>query len=414
MIIKTASPDHADPLTENLRSVAATVSVRSRRKSIRKLTVRFHIRGYFFVREAGKDLCLGTNFHEAQARAIALLGNERINVRSRPDAKAYQHFGAYRRKVQWDMNHWRSEQAVTASRSQTFRDAAVEMLNAIEAEKGRDGTLHYRKTLATFVMVFGDRPVGDIPPAELLRYRTELIRKYAPKSVNHHLASTRRLLGFCYDMDLVKQPLRTRLLKSVPLPPTPDKSMSPERVREIISAVAAVNSNLAKMMLLQYWTCMRPSEVSKVLFRQGDFDSRLPWVFRLSRGKTDLQTGEWTRIIFTDEALQLLKTIEPAYAEHRYYCRAVQRVAERIGDEFSPGPLRHSAATTLIHLGVGGETVEACLHHLLRRVQRTYRPQPFHSGREALTKLAREVPLTSVWQGAGNTLGALASNRRPV
>jgi len=385
------------PLSEPLAApIGAIESPAKRRKaaSVRKLTVRQHSRDHFFVRENGKDIYLSTNFNEAQSKAVALLGPARVHLLSGARPKGYVNMGTFINKIDRDFKRWKKKHPVTVLVSRTFSLTADELFESIKAEKGVDTARHYRKTLGSFLAVFGAESINDIRASELNRYRTELIRKYAPKSVNHHLASVRRLFRFCFDMEFVQQPMRMNLLKSVPLPPTPDKSLPIERVREIIAAVAKVNLNLARMLLLQFWTCMRPSEVSKVLFKQGEFEARNAGVFKLKRGKTDLQTGEWTRIVFTDEAVALLKTIEPEYTQHRYYCRACQRVAETIGDEFSPGPLRHSASTALIEAGIDGETVETCLHHILRRVQRTYRPPPYQKARKALKLLVELVPLS--------------------
>lgn len=391
-LIASAAPT-SDAIAAPIRAIESPAK-RRKAGSLKKLTIRRHVRGHFFVRPDGKDIYLSTNFNEAQKKAVALLGPERIQLLSGARPKGYRNMGTFINKVTRDFNRWKKQHPIAVFQNRTFSSAAVDLLESIEAEKGVETARHYRKTLGSFLAVFGQEPVDDLSPGELKRYRTELIRKYAPKSVNHHLASTRRFLRFCYDMDYVRQPLRMNLLKSVPLPPTPDKSLPIERVREILSSVAKVNLNLAKMMLLQFWTCMRPSEVSKVLFKSGEFEPRYPGVFKLKRGKTDLQTGEWTRIVFTDEALDLLKSIEPEYTQHRYYCRACQRVAESIGDDFSPGPLRHSASTALIEAGIDGETVETCLHHILRRVQRTYRPQPYQKARKAMKTLVELVPLS--------------------
>lgn len=355
-----------------------------------KLSVRRHARGHFFVRNQGKDIYLSTNLNEAHRKAVDLLGADRIQSIDGDRPKGVVSFAS---KVQRDFKRWKKT-PTAEKQGKTFREGASDFFETIEAEKGAPTAKHYRKTLGSFLAVFGDQLLGEIPPTELRRFRIELIKKYAPKSVNHHLASLRRFFRFCFDMDFVKQPMRANLLKSVPLPPTPDKALPIERVREVISSVAKVNLNLAKMMLLQFWTCMRPSEVAKVLFKDGEFEPRYPGVFKLKRGKTDLQTGEWTRIVFTEEALELLKSIKPDYTEHRYYCRACQRVAEAIGDDFSPGPLRHSASTALIEAGIDGETVETCLHHILKRVQRTYRPQPYQKAREAMKTLVELVPLS--------------------
>ncbi|MGH7132313.1 MAG: tyrosine-type recombinase/integrase [Phycisphaerales bacterium] len=369
-------------------------SRRRKVRAVRKLLVRQHTRGHFFVREQGKDIYLSTNFNEAQQKAVTLLGAHRIEVRHSPNGGRSRSGGSFTKKFERDMRKWRKENPVVVVKSKTFTDAANELFESVEAERGHEASRHYRKTLAPFLAAFGKQTAELIHPTELNRFRTELARKYAPKSVNHRLAATRRLLRFCYDMDFVPQPFRLNVLKAVAQPPTPNKALSAQRVKNLIADVAGVNLNLAKMLLLQFWTCMRPSEVSKVVFGLGEFEERYSGIFKLNRGKTDLQTGEPTRIVFTPQAMALLKTIEPEYAQHRYYCRACHKVAQKLRDEFSPGPLRHTAATILIDAGIDGEVVETCLHHIPHRVQRTYRPPPYQKAKEALKLLAELVPLS--------------------
>lgn len=214
------TPDHNDLIASAAPSAEVSANASAPPAAIRrkppgglKLSVRRHARGHFFVREKGKDIYLSTNLNEAHRKAVDLLGADRIQSIDGDRPRGVVSFAS---KVQRDFKRWKKT-PTAEKQGKTFREGASDFFETIEAGKGALTAKHYRKTLGSFLAVFGDQALNELPPTELRRYRIELIKKYAPKSVNHHLASLRRFFRFCFDMDYVKQPMRANLLKSVPL-----------------------------------------------------------------------------------------------------------------------------------------------------------------------------------------------------
>jgi integrase len=357
--------------------------------------VRQHSRGHFLIRDKGKDIYLGTEFFAAQAKAVELLGEDRVKILKAPNTTSLQ---KYRNLVRRQDREWRELQKrdpqVVTLGSTTWQHVHDELLEHLKHECGYEGVRHFKKTAKPFLEAFGTHDVFNLHSRHLHEYRLQLLKDFSAKSVNHRLATARRLLRACFDMGHVQTPFQLGALRSVKLQPTPDKAMGVDEIRKLIAAVAHHNENLARMLLLQFWTCMRPSEVPKVVYRRGTFEPRYPGVFRLKNGKT-----EPTRIVLTEEAIALLETITPNYCDARNFDKGCRLVALKMKCDWSPGPLRHSAATILIDHGVDGEIVETCLHHTPGRVRRTYRPPPYAKAREALKILSELVPLAAVIAG---------------
>lgn len=75
----------APPVPMDGPSRRLSPSRRRKVRAVRKLLVRQHTRGHFFVRDQGKDIYLSTNFNEAQQKAVTILGAHRIEVRHSPN-----------------------------------------------------------------------------------------------------------------------------------------------------------------------------------------------------------------------------------------------------------------------------------------------------------------------------------------
>jgi len=164
---------------------APTAPTRRKPPAGLRLSVRRHSKGHFFVRANGKDIYLSTNLNEAHKKAVSLLGADRIHDIDGDRPKGVVSFAS---KVQRDFKRWKKT-PTAEKKGKNFQEGATDFFETIEAEKGVLTAKHYRKTLGSFLAVFGDQPLSEIPPTELRRFRIELIKKYAPKSVNHHLAS---------------------------------------------------------------------------------------------------------------------------------------------------------------------------------------------------------------------------------
>lgn len=143
--------------------IAAARGRRAKNTTVRRLSVRRHLKGHYFVRPEGRDVYLGMNLDRAVQRAIALLGSERIRLPSEPKPpKKRCHNESFVPSLQRDFRRWLAEQPTNPNGLRTFDDAAEELFKSIQAEKGGETTLHYRKTLRAFLAVFGDRIVKDI------------------------------------------------------------------------------------------------------------------------------------------------------------------------------------------------------------------------------------------------------------
>jgi len=278
-----------------------------------------------------------------------------------------------------------------------FNQAAGALLDTMRPGQ-TDGRKHLSKTLGPFLEIFGNKSVHALRGEDLLKFRAAVMRAYSPKTVNHHIASVRRLLRFIYELEWIEHPYRVELLKSVPLPPAPDKAMPAERIRGIITAVAGLNLNLARMLLLQFYGVMRTSEVRRWCIVTAS-SSQVPVRFQAERGQdrpADRGADEGGP---DPEAQRLLEVIEPQYPTADRYGKACTRLQDQLKDTvgpWSPGPLRHSASTILADSGVDDALIRAAEHHAQERVIRVYRPPPYAKVREAMSVLAEAVPLEVV------------------
>jgi|GEM_PF-5337227 len=364
----------------------------------RKAKVRQHKLGHFIIRNKGKDVYLGLNFSEAQHRAIQLFGPNKVILQAQsPKVNS----AGNRRWVNRSMQEIeRNTKPVTVLKGRTFNMAAGLLLNTMGDEQV-EGRKHLRKTLGAFLAVYGEKSIHSFRPEDLLKFRAVLTKGYSPKTQNHHVASVRRLLTFIYELQWVEVPFRLGALKAARLPPAPDKALPVAQIREILTAVGERDLNLARWLLLQFYTVGRTTEMPKLVGRKGTFEPKYPYVFRLTRGKTDLQTGEPTRIVLIPEAMRLLEVIEPAYSTEDRYQKACRRLRGELPPElqdWSPGLMRPSASTCLSESPqqFDESLIRAAEHHAQEKVIRVYRPPPFAKVRECMAALAAAVSLSTV------------------
>lgn len=336
-------------------------------------SLRQHATGQYFWRENGKNTYVGRDVTHAQR-----LWAERFGARLAAPGGAS---ASERAEVQ-------AARAPTPSRTtaRTLAQARDALYEVIDAQVSPEFARVFRFNLAPFMAAMGEsRLLSDISPADLMRFRAALIKKYMPWSVNGRLSATRRLLTLCDDLEWVDRPFKLKLLGGVPVGETKPKAWTPEQVREKIGAVAKVNLNLARMLRLQWLACLRPFTVAEVVY--GRWTEEAPGVLVLQRSKTEKQTGEKQRVCLSEAAQEELGRIERDYDGGRLYRAACKRA--KFG---APHALRHSAATALANVGVPDELIETALGHIEPRVKRTYRPQKYHKAREALAVLAKLVP----------------------
>lgn len=241
-------------------------------------------------------------------------------------------------------------------------DVAEKFLEFKGLEGGAARRRHYANHLRRFLHGFGHRQASTIKATDLHALKEEMLRAgYSPKTINHDLSTVKSLFLWASGVDLIP-PVNLRYVRSLALPPTPDKSLTLTQVREMLEAEPV---KLKPWLAVNYLALMRPSEVVTVVNGRGEWEE--PWLFRC-HGKVTNRTQEYRRIVFSDEALFWLSKCEPHWSRQDSYYRAT----ERAGLTGGPHPLRHSAATHLAQLGVARHDIDLLLGHLPPRVSRTY------------------------------------------
>lgn len=286
----------------------------------------------------------------------------------------------------------------------TVDEVAKKLLATMEAEVKPITYRASAQRIGLFTAEFGKRPLSSLTPDDLSGWRTDLIKQgYAPNYINPTIVVARRMLTLAHETGMIEVPIRMGVLKGVPIGAAPDKSWTPEQVSKLIALVAEYKPNLARMLLLQFWASMRPSEVGRLTFRRGKWHKKVEGCFVLDESKTEKKTGEKRVVVLTPAALALLERTTPECETFGALCQAVKKVCEKAGDKrvkaivgekhFTPHPFRHSAQTALTEAEVTGELVECAAGRVLPRALRVYKPLPLAATRKALEVLGTLVPL---------------------
>ena len=292
-----------------------------------------------------------------------------------------------------DMNRWREWKTasrairrVVPSKPVFVAQLVAKFLDYKELEGGRRRRSYYANHLRRFANVYGNVHGGLIRAAALQSLKEDMLRSgYDPKTINHDLSCVKSLFLWASGMDYVPA-VNLRMAKPMVLAPTPDRSLTRMQVKEFMNAV---DGRVKPWLAVQYLCLMRPSEVVKVVNRQGVWEK--PWLFRLHHSKTDERSQEFRRIVFSASALVWLKKCEPFCSRQDAYWKAVSRC---IGDlPYTPHVLRHTAATHLSEQKVDQRDIDLLLGHLPPRVTRTYVRIDWKSlqGKVARLKLPRGV-----------------------
>lgn len=245
----------------------------------------------------------------------------------------------------------------------TVMDVCEQFVRTKEVEGGRSLADYYRKHLARFLAIAGPLRADTVRAAHLLDLRRAMVAKgYAPKTVNHDVIACKAAIRWAMDMDMIPY-VTLRAARSLPLGPPPDKSLSHAQVLFLIYGSAS--KNMAAWLAVQYLCVARPTEVLRLVHRQGSWLE--DGVFQLDRGKADLVTSQRRCLVVTPRAAAWLALAEPRWTRLDSYSQAVGDV-----HPYRPGRLRHSAATHLRRAGATGEDIARLLGHVPSRVHATY------------------------------------------
>ncbi len=173
--------------------MAALTSVSSKIGKRGFPSLRQHATGVYFWREKGKDRYCGSD-HAAAQRAWLEYFAERLVPVATPQETATPFPTP---KVSAPV----MAQAVAAPavpmvvKGRTVADLARKLQGQIDGQCTPARARVYRFEMAPFVERFGTVNVSELEPSALLAYRSELVKKYKPWTVNGRLCLIRRLLA---------------------------------------------------------------------------------------------------------------------------------------------------------------------------------------------------------------------------
>lgn len=330
----------------------STLTLMARLPQLRK-----HTSGNYFVRWGGKDHYLGRDRREAQNQYT----------------------------VQLDLwNQWQAQKAdaraVSATRTRlTVGELVKQFVESKRHEAGIEASEYYAKHLKRLTHRFNKIDVDLIEPQHLNALKLAMIQtgEYKPRTINHDLTAIRVMLNWAAGLGLA--PNRSyKGVKNLPTGPVEDKTISAQTVAKLIRKA---DERLRPWVALNYLAVCRPSEVRRLVRREGEFV--MPGVFRLDRGKMDRRASIKRHVILSDVALAWLTFAESHYNHRDAYSAAVKR---QLG--VGPKVIQKSAATHLVHdLGARPDDVELLLGHVRGRLAVTYYLPAFARLRETAALL---------------------------
>ena len=266
-----------------------------------------------------------------------------------------------------EWHEWRAARDATKfppiRKAKLVIDIAERFLDFKSVEGGDGRRRHYQNHLRRFLFAWGAHRADMIRASDLHALKEQMMQAgFAPKTINHDLSVVKSLFLWASACDLI-QPVNLRPVRALSLPPVPNKAMDVQAVEAMIKAAG---DKLRPWLAICYLAMLRPSEAVKVVNGQGVWEEE--YLFRLDRGKTDVRSGEFRRIVFSSAARSWLAKCGRHLTRQDSFFRATQRA----GFVGGPHPLRHSGATRLDQLGVDRRDIDILLGHLPPRVSRTY------------------------------------------
>jgi integrase len=256
---------------------------------------------------------------------------------------------------------------------------------------------NYRRGLNPLLHALGTVPLASIDTAALIAVRDDLVDTgRASKTINNTLNVWRMLIRWAGPEGLNHiRGVSARAVRGVHSEPPHPLVFTPRHIRQMIRRAAlawqsghasfdlftgpheplsikalsgsrshsAANPAIARdvfhWLSLQYLTACRPSEVVRLVHRQGVFEQ--PFLFRLHRSKTSRKTQSHRYLILSPEALHHFNLATPRWKTPSGYQHAVGKALGPCG---WPHPLRHSAASQLDALGTRREDIARILGHV--------------------------------------------------
>jgi integrase len=411
------------------------VQIRLRIPSLRR-----HARGAFFVRlpgPGGRSVFFGSDPKEASAAyarwlrgfvqgntcviADPGLNNGMTDRETRPPISISEFFADDEAFFPPEGGHGPGHSPVIpASRAPTFQVLAQQLFALKDSEVTKQAARDWRTRLNVFLsfrpapgsITLGERRASALTSEDAVTFKASLAAR-KPTYANGILTYSRALLKFAYTVGAVDREYRfIGLLSNFRLGVLPDKGIKTVDLIELLKQVARHHPTLARMMLLQFYTCARPSELPRLVHREGTWKES--GVFQVE-SKTTRKTGELRSLLLCDAALTLLNSIDPTYqcgterlplAPNRgAYAHLCAKIGRRIdGDhagtilrltgkkQLGPHALRHSAKKALTDAQVREDWIRVAMGRVQARVDRTYGRDDLAGPRKAIAVLTTLIP----------------------
>jgi integrase len=322
-----------------------------------------HSRGMYFVKYGGKFHYLGRDLAAAQLE--------------------------YGRHI----IEWRKLQTAKPSKTGTTADRLIielltEFLDEVGSDSGPTARRHVASHTQRFGAAWGQVPVRRVvlpqvnPLAWLRALKADMVRiGYAPKTINHDLSAGKRFLEWCGAMGYLPA-VSTRAIRGVPLGPRKRVDVQLDVLIGQIKRAECFDPRLGPWMRLHFLTGCRPSELVRLIHRQGVWERGGP--------TTILSTDAGEIIRFHDAAslqgavFRMKSKMEKVTRDHRYLCLSPEALywlgrcsapwktaagyAQAV-ESTRPDPahrvfhIRHTAATHLYSAGVSPAETAIFLGH---------------------------------------------------
>jgi integrase len=311
---------------------------------------------------------------------------------------------------------WRADrdQQIEAARPRATDLTVFELAELFMAQKeiegGKARKRYYKNHLARFVGAYRTVRAREIRPIHLNGLKLDMMAarwtaaeikerrkkhkkvpkdarpgdlKFSPRNIQHDISAVRSLFTWGSGLELIPA-VNLDVVTSPEQDPMLAKAYEPEQVWGFIHAMP---EHVGNWLALQYLTLMRPSEVPRLVAREGEWER--PWLFRFGKSKISWRTKEPRRVVLSDAALSFLRACEPRWSRVDTYYQAVYReVAGTDYEGYYPHPLRHSAATHLGLEGVDRRDIDLLLGHLPGRVSLIYNPVNWADLRRHVVRIA--------------------------
>lgn len=294
--------------------------------------------GQWFIHYAGKTHYLGRDKRAAK--------------------RAYlEHLDRWREWTEARANH-----AVKRTRRHITIDELIDAFAiAKRTERGHDCERYYLKHTKRLRYWFGDTVAEMFRPRDFNEFKLGLIEEgFAARTVNHDLTACKVLFAWASMLELIPM-VNFAGIKNLPVGPTQPRFMPHDA---LVRAIRTAKAEVRPWLAVNYLALLRPSEVVKVVHKQGEWIE--DGVFVLDRGKMDARATIKRHCVFSPVALSWLSCCEPRWSRLDSYSPAARKAGVQ------PKILQKSAARHLAEQGCRGDDIDALLSHSVRRITASY------------------------------------------